>query len=162
MLLLLKLRDNCCYWIVLCLINAICRNYLILLLSKPDRELLPRSHPPHVLLDRCCFAYTELRLPVRRLKGEHLTERKYSLCRFVILLVPLIWLGWRRQRAERGGRGGVEVTRRISLEYLFNVLIENDKHSGAFSPAGEIKESELRETQHYGLEPNRSPLALAN
>lgn len=73
-----------------CLINAICRNYLILLLSKPDRELLPCSHPPYVLLGRCCFAYTELRLPVRRLKGEHLTERKYSLCRFVILLVPLI------------------------------------------------------------------------
>lgn len=93
-----------------------------------------------------------LQLPVRQLKGEHLTERKYSLHRFVIPLVPLIWLGW--------GREGV--TRGISLEYLFNILIGNDKHSGAFSPAGEIKDLEFHETQQYGSEPNWSPLASAN
>lgn len=40
-----------------------------------------------------------------------------------------------------GQRGG------YLWKYLFNILIENDKHSGAFSPAGEIKESELGETQ---------------
>lgn len=48
------------------------------------------------------------------------------------------------------------------MEYLFNILIGNDKHSGAFSPAGEIKESELRETQQYGSEPNPTwPLLIS-
>lgn len=38
----------------------------------------------------------------------------------------------------------------VSPECLFNILIGNDKHSGAFSPTREIKELELREMQHYG------------
>lgn len=40
--------------------------------------------------------------------------------------------------------------------YLWNILIGSDRHSGAFSPAGGIKESQLRETS--GMDRNQTDL----
>lgn len=63
-------------------------------------------------------------------KKKNLTERKKkSLCWFVIFHAPLIWLGWEREF----------VTIVTTLEILFNILIENDKHSGKFGSAGTLK-----------------------
>lgn len=70
-LVLSKLAENCC-----------------------NVYILPMSSSAGVAL------HSQLQVPVRQLKGEHLTERKYSLHRFVILVAPLIWLDWGRGKED--------------------------------------------------------------
>lgn len=119
---------------------------------QSDRKLLLCLQSPHVLHSRCCLVFGAT---ASCQTGERRTlDRKKIYTPPVLSSFLFRSSDWDEDR--KGGTSG------ISSEYLFNILIGNDKHSGAFSPSGEIKESEFHETRQYGFEPNGSRLTLAN
>ena len=92
----------------------------------PPPPAPPASSPQQVLP---CDGSSGV-LSVSQLRGSESTSRKgkHARCQFVLLSCST-------RRGGRG-RGRDRATRRISVEDLLNILIENDRHSGAFSPAG--------------------------
>lgn len=104
------------------------------------------------ILSMCGFAYQSCSPQSDSWRENAWHEETIFSADFLILLVPLIQLGQGREGVIFG----------ISV----NILIVNDKHSGACSPTGEIKELELCETSsidwNLTAPPHTHTLGLAN